>query len=80
MKRSGYVYFVYNAGLVKIGCTKDFKKRFRQFKTTMPFARVLQVERVCDMFQIEKYYHELYKRYRVRGEWFKLPLGGGSWA
>lgn len=71
----GYVYFIYHAGLVKIGRTKDWQRRFRQFKTTIPFAQVLRVEPTQDMIALEKYYHTLYKRYRVKGEWFKLPLG-----
>lgn len=68
----GYVYFIENNGLVKIGCTKDIDRRLREFKTTMPFMRVLSVERVCNMYRIEKYYHKLFAHKRVAGEWFKL--------
>lgn len=80
MSKSGYVYFVENAGLVKIGRTKNIKRRFKQFATTIPYARVLAVYKTLDMYEMEKQFHELYKRYRKRGEWFELPIGGGVWS
>lgn len=70
--RAGYVYFVRNAGLVKIGRTDNWQRRFKQFSTTMPFMQVLALYATFDMYALEKYYHRLYASKRVRGEWSAL--------
>lgn len=72
--RSGVVYFVENYGLVKIGRTNNLERRLKQFKTTMPFMRVLRVYNARDMFELEKYFHKLYKRFHVRGEWYRIQI------
>jgi hypothetical protein len=71
-KKSGFVYFVENAGIVKIGRTNNWERRLRQFKTTMPFMRVLTIIPTCDMCGLEAYYHKFFKSRHVRGEWYRL--------
>lgn len=72
--KSGYVYFILNDGLVKIGRTNSWKRRIKQFKTTMPNMTVLEVIPTRDMFALEKHYHSRYSAYRQKGEWFSTAI------
>lgn len=72
-KKNGYIYFIFNDGLIKIGRTNNYKRRLREFKTTMPYMRILQILYYEDMIKAEKYFHDRYKSVRVKGEWF-MPV------
>ena len=69
------VYFILNKanGLVKIGCSKDPKERIKslmwEYKTPLDLHKVIE-----GSFRTEKYLHNKYKSFRVRGEWFSRDV------
>lgn len=71
----GQVYILRSnsTGLHKIGCTRNLKRRMREFKTGSPEPLVLVASCYSkDMYESEKILHEKYHAYRIRGEWFEL--------
>lgn len=59
--------------LHKIGCSRDPGARKAQIQQGLPFELTLLHEIVSnDMYDAENYYHEVYDKYRTRGEWFAL--------
>ena len=72
----GIVYFIGSRKYrwVKIGITADLPTRLSQLQTSCPFdLEILSFENVFNPRKEEKRLHRLYKKYKVRGEWFKLP-------
>lgn len=66
------VYFVGDAGLVKIGWSNDIGARLRNMETgratSLEFFGVIEDAGR----EIEAEFHSTYAAYRVRGEWFRL--------
>jgi hypothetical protein len=65
-------------GIVKIGVTKDLKKRLATLQTGCPWR--LEVKSIVfrsDSFQYEDWLHKHFDQYRMRedGEWFQWPQG-----
>jgi hypothetical protein len=65
-------------GIVKIGVTKDIKKRLATLQTGCPWR--LTVKALVyrpDSFQYEDWLHKHFGQYRMRedGEWFRWPEG-----
>lgn len=65
------VYFIaaVDAGMIKIGKTRDMKKRMATLRTMSPVG----LEVVCTIAyddSLEKRIHEHLKEYRAHGEWF----------
>lgn len=74
------VYFLHAEGtdLVKIGWTKDLKRRFDQLQTASPHRlRLLGVH--IGLKAIEAIYHRDLQPYRQRGEWFFLTREVRRW-
>ena len=74
---SGFVYLVEAVGMqrYKIGYSKEVYKRVSSIQTSTPFEiSVLYRYFSTDAPQLEKLLHEYYDAYRIRGEWFELPL------
>jgi len=74
---AGYVYLVeaIGTGLYKIGIASDLKDRFRALQTGCPYKlRLVHACQPTNPIAIEREFHVLFKRYRVIGEWFNLPL------
>lgn len=82
-KPETFVYFIYNeyTKLTKIGCSNNPFKRINQLKTMfknnfgLPDALELKaIIYVPDgkMYELESYYHNLFKSKETYGEWFKL--------
>lgn len=71
--KEGYIYFLSDGnGNVKIGKTVDIKKRIESMK--LPEQPILlHAIHVKDYDKAEIIFHEHYKEYRKRGEWFELP-------
>lgn len=60
--------------IVKIGISKDPKKRLRGLKTGSPYElELLATNWSCMSTVIETRLHVKYKQYQLSGEWFKLP-------
>lgn len=74
-----YVYFVKAWGecpLIKIGKANDPLERVRKLQTGCPFKLKLMGMVKCrseyHALQVEKFTHELFRKQRRRGEWFRL--------
>lgn len=79
----GYVYLIQAEGTnrIKIGCSKDPQQRLAQIKSPQqPFKlKLLASIFVADCAWYEKFLHNLYKEYRIYGEWFEIPFVVKDW-
>lgn len=66
------VYFVQegSAGLIKIGCSKNLKKRFDEIARELPYDLKL-LAFVDGWREVEVVFHLRFAHARVRGEWFR---------
>lgn len=63
------MYFIFVDGRVKIGRSKDYKKRFKQMETAFPskyFGYIFLGLGGC-----EKRMHKIFEDYSIKGEWFE---------
>lgn len=73
-----YVYFISNAtqSVVKIGVANKPVKRLKTFQTgnheELIILRVIKLPNRNTAFQLESALHKKFKKYHIRGEWFKL--------
>lgn len=69
------VYIIENElGFVKIGIAKDPEARLREIQIGTPFrVWVRDSRRVPDARRIERFLHDRFKKYHIRGEWFDIP-------
>lgn len=65
------VYFLYCAGFVKIGMSKQPAKRMNTIQIVMPL-RAQTVFLVRGGRRTEEYFHYAFKEYHVGGEWFEF--------
>ena len=65
-----YIIGSLHFGFVKIGYSKDVRKRLKQIQTGCPFELDI-IARFPGTVAIEKSLHDKYDEYRLRGEWFK---------
>lgn len=71
----GHIYVLksWATGLYKVGCTRDLKRRLAEFETGSPEKLTLEISfHVSDMYAAEKNLHEMYSKWRSKGEWFEL--------
>lgn len=72
-KKEGVVYFIKRKdGLIKIGCSSDFKTRLRNLKTQHGELEVLFTIETLNMYATEFCFHDIFKKERKDGEWFEL--------
>ena len=69
----GFVYLLECGGFYKIGKAKGLDNRISQLEILVPFPTNL----VCaietrDRHEEEKFWHDYYQSYRIKGEWFRL--------
>jgi hypothetical protein len=64
------VYFMYSAGKIKIGYSKDVRKRLTDL-SNMASSPVELIAVLPGDRELEKYLHRTFKPDRVHGEWFK---------
>jgi hypothetical protein len=70
MDEPSHVYFIYSAGLVKIGFSADWLSRTDRICGAGPHeARVILV--MPGDRKMEAGYHALFSDYRANGEWFR---------
>ena len=81
------LYFILDtqSNSIKIGVSKDVKRRLSQLQTSNA-SPLLLVGRMQNRIGLEKNLHEKFKKYRLKGEWFSTnaslieyisELGGG---
>ena len=72
---AGYVYFLQEKrdGLVKIGKSKNLSSRTRKLSVEMPFeTELIHTVKTADACNEEIHYHKMFRKKRVKGEWFNL--------
>lgn len=75
-----YVYFISNErqSVVKIGIANKPLRRLKTFQTAnheaLILLRVIKVPSREMAFQLESALHQKFKKYHIRGEWFKLTV------
>ena len=68
------VYLMECGGRYKIGVTKDIERRVKELdKRPFPVNVVATSELFDEAYLAEKEFHEIYKEYRLNGEWFDIP-------
>ena len=73
-----YVYFISTKRkkVVKIGIANNPDKRLKTFQTAnyeeLVILRVIKVSNRDLAFKLETALHQKFKKYHIRGEWFKL--------
>lgn len=76
-EKSGYVYFVYCEGFIKIGLTiLHPRRRLADMKIGCPFPMHLAVYWEMEKSHImhaERFLHDLLDAHAVSGEWFSIP-------
>lgn len=65
------VYFMYSAGLIKIGYTTDIYRRLNDL-TNMGGAPIVLIGVLPATIQYERMLHRIFKADRKHGEWFHL--------
>lgn len=76
--REGFVYIIRASGTnrIKIGHSKDPEKRLASLTSPqMPFDLELVYKQwFIDAYALEQHIHKIFCRYRVKGEWFEIPI------
>ena len=73
-----YLYFISTTQkkVVKIGIANKPNKRLKTFQTAnheeLIILRVIKVKNRALAFELETALHQKFKKYHIRGEWFKL--------
>ncbi|BAO04913.1 helicase A859L [Clostridium botulinum B str. Osaka05] len=78
--KNGTVYFILDttANLVKIGFTRNLKKRFKQLETSNCNLKLIYIIDNCNM-DSEWSLHNYFSLDRVKGEWFKYDIPIKEW-
>lgn len=72
--RGGYLYIIGCDGFIKIGLAQNPAKRITDMQVSNPHKlKLLKIFPVGNMIKSERQLHGIFKKYRVRGEWFKVP-------
>lgn len=68
-----HLYLLYNpkTNLLKIGRSKDVKKRIASIKRTLKSDSIYLVKEILDKGDLETYLLDKFKNHNVTGEWFK---------
>lgn len=73
LEKFGYVYFLRDInGLTKIGCTSNLTNRKNSLKKEFGNLVLMKLIKSKNMVNLERYYHIIFKKYHVKGEWFNL--------
>ena len=73
-----YVYFITNQRktVVKIGIAKKPQERLKTFQTAnyekLIILKTIKLKSRDEAFQLETALHRKFKKFHIRGEWFKL--------
>lgn len=70
-----FIYIIGCSGFIKIGFAKNPEKRLASLQTGSPAELILHASFETEHPKIhEKMIHRRFRRFRVRGEWFDVPL------
>jgi len=73
MRRDVYV-IRHELGLTKIGVATDPKERLSGIQVGSPFEmRLVRSKEVENAERVEKFLHDHFRKYHLRGEWFDIP-------
>ncbi|NFF77321.1 GIY-YIG nuclease family protein [Clostridium sporogenes] len=78
--KNGTVYFILDtsANLVKIGFTRDLKRRMKQLETSNCNLKLIYKIDNCDM-EYEKSLHKFFETEKVKNEWFNYGNSIKEW-
>ncbi|OEC84393.1 MULTISPECIES: GIY-YIG nuclease family protein [Methanobacterium] len=68
--QEGYVYFIGNDDVVKIGYANNPEKRFNDNKAFI-YEDMDIIHKIPGDYKLESLFHKLFKQYHIRREWFK---------
>jgi Meiotically up-regulated gene 113 len=70
-----YVYLMRaDNGVYKVGRSRRVETRAHEVSASLPYdVELIHEYRTSIYFELEKALHDHFARWRVRGEWFKLP-------
>lgn len=72
-KLPNHIYLMKNKqGYIKIGISSNPYYREKTLQSQEPNLVLIYSKKISTAPQIEKILHEVYDRWRLRGEWFKL--------
>ena len=72
-KKGAFIYFITDGNYVKIGVASNIKSRMKILQTGNPNElRVIHSEYSDFPYDLEKTYHDKYKKYHIRGEWYNI--------
>lgn len=67
------IYILKSDGFYKIGVATDVGRRVKELQTGNPHTIECVFSRqVPEAYEIEKFLHDTFAEYRVKGEWFKF--------
>jgi hypothetical protein len=76
----GFVYVLAAGEFYKIGRAKRLDSRIKTLKIQLPFGLALLNAFPCEDYVLtERSLHDHLARYRVNGEWFRLPDESAEW-
>lgn len=72
-EKNGFIYLMVDNrnGYIKIGYSKNPKKREKTLQSEVPDITMIFAKNNCSIMD-ERKLHDLFKDFRIRGEWFKL--------
>lgn len=80
MPKQGHIYFIQDCyGNVKIGMSKNINSRIGEYTLLPTEPKLIHLIETSDMAKLECLFHEKFKQYRMRGEWFKLTEKNIKW-
>ena len=72
-----YVYFIKAQNNTKIGVARNVERRIKQIQNGNPYVlnliTCIKMPSSKSAFDLERYLHAYYGKYRKSGEWFKIP-------
>lgn len=74
--KPGFVYLIQCHDFVKVGMATDVKTRLLALQTGNPYElKLLGSWAVSEMAKSEIRLQNHWKRYEIRGEWYRVPFG-----
>lgn len=77
-KDPGWIYIIKNGEILKVGKTKNPKRRvFGEAKTWLPELEIIGVKPFWNIRHVERMLHEGFAQFWHAGEWFRFPKNDG---
>ncbi len=73
-RRPSFIYLIACHDFVKVGIADNPKFRLGSLQVGCPYdLKMLATFRVSNCMEAEARLHAIWKRYEIRGEWFRVP-------